>query len=262
MVLAAAFGALPGAATASAGVQPRVLSTVTTTMLASGAQRVSCLAGQRTGPSIARSSYTAPSDGALTAHLRGTGTGNDWDLAAYAPDGRRLAGSAGFYANELVQVRLRRGDRVVLQACRRTGRTERMPLATTFVALPVGKPVPGPRMSLVRVTIAGRQDVGRLESLGLDVTHDTHAQHANVILYSPAEARVLGRAGFRFVTLVADLAAQERRERAAERAYARAVGTRGSPLPSGRTDYRTYEDYQLDMKRLVERYPDRARPSR
>ncbi len=58
---------------------------------------------------------------------------------------------------------------------------------------------------------------------------------------------------------VADLAAQDRADRAADARYALRQGTAGSPLPSGRTSYRRLEDYEADMDELVAERPDLAR---
>ena len=54
--------------------------------------------------------------------------------------------------------------------------------------------------------------------------------------------------------LVADIRAPEaaeREARAADRAYTARLGAAGSPLPSGRTEYRSYDDIQNELKDLT-----------
>ena len=58
---------------------------------------------------------------------------------------------------------------------------------------------------------------------------------------------------------VADLAKSFSAARAADGRYATRVGAAGSPLPTGRTTYRTYEDVQAELKALVDGNPGLVR---
>ncbi len=112
------------------------------------------------------------------------------------------------------------------------------------------------RTSLEQVAILGPADVRQLEQMGLDVTHDVTESTATVALYSDAERTQLDRAGFESQTLIADLAAKNRADRAGE-AEAAAAGP--SLLPSGRQTYRVYEDYVTELNQLAEENPEFVR---
>jgi carboxypeptidase T len=115
------------------------------------------------------------------------------------------------------------------------------------------------RESLVRVRLASPQrDVPRLEALGLDVTHERGRRYADVLLGDASDRARLRAAGFPFTTRVADVAAQAARARRADRAYTAAVAA--SPLPSGRTEYRVYDDYLRELSDLVKEKPGLVRP--
>ncbi|WP_226346052.1 M14 family zinc carboxypeptidase [Agilicoccus flavus] len=111
--------------------------------------------------------------------------------------------------------------------------------------------------SLVTVTAPTKAARDRLARLGFDVTEHATTRTRDVVLHGRADATRLRAAGFRWQVKVADLAAQQRRFAAADRAYAKA--TSRSPLPSGRTAYRTYDDYVADMKKLATTYPTLVR---
>jgi hypothetical protein len=229
----------------------------TSTLSAARAVRQDCLAGELAGRAgVARTRWTAPADGVLTARLRGGSTG-DWDLVAFDAQGHRLAGSAAFAADEVVQVGLRRGATVALQACRRTG-ARSVPLTTQFARVDAAEFARANRATVrvVRVTVPSRRAFERLEASGLDVTHASSSGSAQVVTYGPADLHTLRGLGLPFRTEVPDLVARTRESRRADAAFARRVGL--SALPSGRTAYRSYEDYQTDLRRMVEQYPERA----
>lgn len=269
-VAALAAAALPVTAAAaeaplSAAVTPQIFPSVTTTLVAAGTTDSTCIRRLRTGTGIARTTFTAPADGQLTAQLRGTGFRNDWDLAAFGVDGRRLEGSASFFANEVVKPRLRAGERVTIQACRLDGRARRMPLTTTFVAVPPVSATAPLKAQFVKVRILGRAEFERLEALAgttglIDVTHDVQDGRAMVIAHGPGGLDKLRASGFVLEVLDADMAATYRRARAQDRANTRALGAQGSALPSGRTEYRFIEDYYVELKQLVEENPTLVKP--
>ncbi len=247
------------------GISAKVFPTTTSTVLARTAENRSCIDRRRSGPSVARLTFTAPADGQLTAHLRGTGFRDDWDLAVFDARGTRLAGSGAFFSNEVVKAMMRRGETVSLQACRLKGSDTTMPLATTFVGVPLTGDATTPKMSFVKVRILGKAEYERLEALAgttslIDITHDVQKGRAMVIAYTPATVDKLRAAGFIVEVVDGDMAATFRRERARDRAYTRRMGAAGSPLPSGRTEYRLLEDYYADLKKLVDEHPDLVRP--
>jgi zinc carboxypeptidase len=211
-------------------------------------------AGTR-GVSLRR--WTAPSDGYLTVRLRGKGSTNDWDLSLFAPSGRRLATSAAFRANEVVQSYVRSGQVIGIQTCRLSGRSKRQPMSTTFARFNLGisklAGAVAPKQSLVRISVNSRRDLDLLQQLGFDLGEDATPTSVSAVLHSTTDRLNLLKAGFQFKTVIADLAAQDRRDRAADAAYAARVGK--SPTPTGRTTYRTYDDIQAELKKLIADYP-------
>ena len=219
-------------------------------------------------PGVARVGWRAPADGLLTAKLEG-GLAPDWDLAAFRRGERgAVAASTSFASAEQLGLWVRRGERLIVQACRRSGGRASIPLGLSLFKAPVG-PASGPatsertaptdqRGSLESVAVSRPADVERLERLGLDVTDDVSSETATVALYSDAQRSLLGSLGYSTTTLVADLAARDRAERRAEE---RAVSVRtASALPTGRQTYRVYEDYTSEMKNLAEQNPGLVRP--
>lgn len=89
------------------------------------------------------------------------------------------------------------------------------------------------------------------------MTHASSAGLAQVVTYGPADLAALRRLGLSFRTEVADLVARTRQSRRADAAFARS-GL--SALPSGRTTYRSYENYQAELKQMVEQFPELVQP--
>ena len=208
-------------------------------------------------PGVTTRSWTAPASGVFTAKLDG-GFAPDWDLAAFR-GGRpgAIAASSSFTSLEQLTLRVLPGDTLTLQACRRRGDDASVPLEMDLHETP--PPVPSTeRFSLEAVAIDGPDDVTRLEMLGLDITHDVTDTSATVALYSAAERARLAAAGFQTETLIADLAAADARDRAAEALAAR-VGAR-SALPTGRETYRVWDDYASEMRAIAEDYPEIVKP--
>ncbi len=206
----------------------------------------------------ATDAWTAPDDGLATVRLEGGPRRGDWDLAVFergAPDA--LGASTSFGSAEQVSAWVDAGERLEIQACRRAGGDSSVPLAIDFT--PVEPPGPsGERISLESVALTGPGDLMRLERLGVEVTDDVAANAATVALYSDADRARLAAAGFDSTTLVADVAAADRADRAAELRAAAAPGR--SALPTGRETYRVMEDYTTEMKQLAEQHPDLVRP--
>lgn len=138
-------------------------------------------------------------------------------------------------------------------------------LALTLASAAVTGPASGEpgngaddRVQVVKVdapTVAQRNEV---LALGLDPTEHADKSGIEVVLYNEADRELLREAGFTWSVEVRDLEAQAERQRKADAAYAARVDE--SPLPSGRTAYRTYDEYLSDMRMLAERYPRLTRP--
>ena len=111
--------------------------------------------------------------------------------------------------------------------------------------------------SLVSVPISSPADLTRLERTGLDLTEDVSPSDATVALYSDADRARLAAAGFSWTTLIGDLSAASRSDRAAETRAASAPTA--SALPSGRVSYRVYDDYVNDLDALAAAHPDLVR---
>ncbi len=133
-------------------------------------------------------------------------------------------------------------------------------LAATVTGPATGRPqrAPDTKVRVVMVdapTVAKRNQV---LALGLDPTEHATRKGIEVVLYGDSDAQRLREAGFTWKVEVADLQAQVDRQRQADQAYAARVAR--SPLPSGRTSYRTYEDYLSDMDTLADRFPKLTKP--
>ena len=114
------------------------------------------------------------------------------------------------------------------------------------------------RPQLVTVSTYDAADKALVQSLGLDLTEHAGHDYVEVVLHTPAELDLLKTTGLSFDVRIPDLAARETQRRTIDAAYAASVAA--SPLPSGRTGYRTLEDYNADMielaknKTLVKRF--------
>ena len=196
-------------------------------------------------------SFVAPADGSVTIRLLGGGTG-DWDLAIFDSAGTMVASSAAFEANEVAQIGLRQGAEVTVQACRVSGAAEQVPVSTAFEEIDFDAVRETGPMSLVEAFITQPWQVEALERRGLDVTHDRKPGSVKVALYGDRDREIMVRTGLPFRTVVPDMLAAERAAREADRRYGERVGV--SPLPSGRTTYRTLEDVQAELKDLTENH--------
>ncbi|HEX6391007.1 MAG TPA: M14 family metallopeptidase [Solirubrobacteraceae bacterium] len=224
-------------------------------------QRAGCALKRVSGAGTQTTAYTAQTASALTFSLRG-GRASDWDLAVFDhATGRRLAGSGAWGADEVAQVFANRGQRLDVQACRISGRARTLKLHLASAPLPKGASTTPVKESLVRVKTTSAAQIRRLASLGFDLGHDASATGISAVLRGPLERLALKKAGFEFVTVVDDLAAQDRVDRAADRAYtAKMRQAGGSPLPTGRTEYRQLEDYYAELKKLAQDHPAIVKP--
>ena len=143
---------------------------------------------------IERSGYRAPMSGFVNVRLSGPRRG-DWDLAVFDRRSKTLlASSQAFRSRELAQTWVASGQRLTIQACRRSGRGRSARVSTQLVDVkpPAGVGTP----QLVRVEVENGASVHQLESLGLDVTHQVHDGHADVILNGAQQRDLLQKAGF------------------------------------------------------------------
>lgn len=244
-------------ATAASSSAPGAAPPDERTLVAGAAVPRTCSAGLRPGArGVAVASWTAPASGFLDVRSSGA-DGSDWDLVVFDAGNRQaLATSEAFGSREVAQTWVTPGQRIAIQGCHRSGDATQLPVQIQFTM--AQKPEVEGTPSLVRVQISGAQDVGRLDELGVDVTHDVQGGHAIVHLSGAPQEDLLEQEGFKFKTLVPDMEQDYLDARRADRRYTAAVSR--SPLPSGRTTYRVYADYQTEMKRLAEGRPGLIRP--
>jgi hypothetical protein len=193
----------------------------------------------------------APARGLVTVRLRSAG---DWDLGVFGRRRRMVAGSASFGGNELASGFVRRGERILVQACRYRGDSRTAHVSIRFARVPKQTAT---RFSLADVATPTRAARARLQTLGLDLTEAGGARSVEVLLHGRTDARALRAAGFRYRVRVPDVEAQARRDTRRDAATARAAAASG--LPSGRSSYRRLPDYDLELKSLAMRYPSLAR---
>jgi hypothetical protein len=247
-------GVLTALAAAAAAVVATTPAAAATLTVSKPVKRTCTVLAPSGAAGTARSTFSATTEGLLTTRL--SAVSGDWDLALFQ-GGKRLSGSTGFKASELAESIVDRGP-VTVQACRRTGTARTATLTYDF--LPLKRLPETQKLSLVRVPFVSRSAVPLMEAAGLDVTHDAHGGQVTVLLHRASDKEILGRLNLPFVTLIDDVVAHERGERAKDRAYTRRMGVAGSPLPSARTDYRVLEDFGTELKALVEKNPKLARP--
>ena len=106
---------------------------------------------------------------------------------------------------------------------------------------------------LVKVSTPTSGDKATLQLLGLDLTEHAGHDYVEVVLHSPAELRALVDKRFEYDVVIPDLVARGVEIAELNDEYAAAVAR--SPLPSGRTGYRTLPDYNADMSALQKRKP-------
>jgi len=231
-------------------------------LTASDAQRQSCIAGPlREGPGVVKRSVTVAESGWITARLS-AGSG-DWDVAIFDPKtSNRIAGSAFFGAKEIAEGFAAAGQRLSVQACRRTGGSDSARLSVENTGVQGGRTE---QLSLVKVSTPNEARKKELTELGLDVTEHGGDGFLEIVLHGTDDARALRQAKFTFTTEVADLTVRGLRDRAADRRLAARASSAGTAsaaaLPSGRASgYRRLDDYNNEMKALAERNPNLVKP--
>ncbi|MQA61070.1 MAG: carboxypeptidase [Actinophytocola sp.] len=113
-------------------------------------------------------------------------------------------------------------------------------------------------VQLVTVDTPTREHKEKLQTLGLDLTEHAGHDFVEVVLHSAADATALRAAGLTWDVRIGDLAKRTAEVNQLTAEYAKANET--SPLPSGRTEYRTLEDYNADMAQLTAIRPEIVKP--
>ena len=194
----------------------------------------------------------APVTGFVEARITASG---DWDLAVFDEQDDVVAGSAGFGGREVATGFIDETTELTVQACLLDGEPGSTSVDLTFLELDDDEPTTS---SMVEVDTPKRADKERLQQLDLDLTEHAEDDSVTVVLHGEQDVSTLREAGFSYETVVEDLAAESRADRAADEQFAAAV--QESDLPSGRTTYRRLFDYEAEMKELVREYPDLVRP--
>ncbi|MFD8494600.1 M14 family zinc carboxypeptidase [Amycolatopsis sp. NPDC059657] len=203
---------------------------------------------------------TSTVDGLVQARLKpSNGPEGDWDIAVFdKATGAVVAASAALRTHELAESFVKKGQQLVVQACRYSGDARTAVVGVDFLALtpqgtPTGSPPAAQRAEMVRVETPAKKDKDRLIRTGLDVTEKADATSVDVILANDADRKTLADNGFKSTVIEPDLSAKSIANAQADREAA--ARSAGSTLPSGRTSYRHLYDYQYEMKELARRNP-------
>jgi hypothetical protein len=191
----------------------------------------------------------------VRARLSGAG---DWDLGVFDARTRRsVAGSAALRSNELAEGFVRRGQRLIVQACRVRGGASSVRLRVSTFALPQARSASDGPTQVVTVR-TDRTGVGALQAAGLDVTEHLSDGGVDVVLHDSRDRAALRATGMPYDVKVADVDAQDRAQRRADEEWAQSHDE--SALPSGNTAYRRLPDFEAELKRLAMRYPGLVKP--
>jgi len=244
--------AAPGlAAAAETAIPARTLSL---TAPASKA-RTDCGRTRHSGSGVATTTFRAPVTGFYSYRLKG-GETRDWDLTVFNPGAKRaLSGSSAFGADEVAQAITYAGSTIEIQACRIRGAGATVPLTISGVTVDPSDILPAPaKASLVHVDLPTRGAWELLQSLNIETEEAAGPAGVDAVVEAP-QLKLLEQAGLTFRTEIADLAAKERRDRAAEQTPAAKARAAADGVPSGRSDYRDFEDFGTELKQLVADHP-------
>ena len=120
--------------------------------------------GAAKGTDVSRT--TAPSTGLVRARLTGRG---DWDVAVFDASTRRnVAGSAAFGARELAEGFVRKGQKLLVQACRYRDGAAGARLSVSYLGIEGGaaKAASADKVQVVDVATRDRAAKTRLQELG------------------------------------------------------------------------------------------------
>ena len=222
-------------------------------------ERQFCAVKSVSGRGVDRLAVKAPVRGTISVRTKGA-AGSDWDLAIV--DRKRdlvLTGSAQPGAREYASTFVRKGQRLVLQTCRRDG-SSKLTVKYRFTKLPKVKASKFATKQ-VRVTLTGAASKNRLAGLGLDVADHPTETHWDVLLHSRADLAKLKKSRLSYTVTIGDVARKDRANRLSEQRRGRASGAkaRTSATPGGRTSYRTLPEIETDLRALAEANPGLVR---
>ena len=185
----------------------------------------------------------------------------DWDLAII--DKKRnavLSGSSQRASREIATAFVSKGQRIVLQTCRRDGAST-LKLTYAFWRLPKAQKS-SYKTKLMRVSTPTVAAGRRLERLGLDTTDHPGEFHWDVLLHSTRDEARLKASGLEYGVRIADVARKDRQNRLREQRAGRARASRArarAAIVSGRTTYRTLPEIEEELKALAEQNPGLVR---
>lgn len=110
---------------------------------------------------------------------------------------------------------------------------------------------------LVTIQAETRELRNLVASSGLDVTEHAGHDYIEAVLHTPADLELLESLDLPYEVRIPDLVARGAEIRAANDAYA--ASTAVSPLPSGRTTYRTLPEYEAELRQLAAAHPGLVR---
>jgi hypothetical protein len=254
-----AFAALATAvpAASAAGAQP--LPAKGYKAAVATAERQFCATRSVTGRGIDRRSIVSPVDGVLGVRTNGAASA-DWDLGIIdRASGKALSGSAQSAADEYATALVRKGQRLILQTCRRSG-SSTLSVRYGFTAVKAAK-ASDYEVKLVRVATPTSASKARLAGLGLDTTDHPAPTSWEVLLHTAAQERKLTAAGLEFSTRIADVKGRDRANRLKERRNGRSAAARSKAraIVSGRTSYRTLPEIEEELRQLAEQNPGLVR---
>ena len=202
------------------------------------------------GAGYVQRQVTAPATGVIGARLNGA-AGGDWDLGVFDGKGRTVAGSAHFGNVELAEGIAVKGQRLTIQACRRSGPVESVQLRVAGWALPVA--TGDNRVQLVR---SRPQRARQGSSCGHRARSDRarFRDLSRVVLHGADDVRALTTNGFSYRVVIPTSSGTTGGAPAERRSSGPSLA-----MPSRRTNYRRLPDYSADIKRLAERRPGLVR---
>jgi hypothetical protein len=131
--------------------------------------------------------------------------------------------------------------------------------AMTFAFTPATEPTVADaafRPQLVTVDTPTREHKELLQTLGLDLTEHAGHDYVEVVLHTAADRDAIEAAGLTSEVRIPDLRARTVEVQRMNREYAARMADTGSPMPSGRTTYRTLEDYNAEIDEIAAAHPD------
>lgn len=234
---------------AVAQAAPTTLPAVEKSLSAAGTTTRTCTEASGTGTDT--TAYTAPMSGYVTTRLEAPDS-SDWDLVIRdVQSGLNIAASQAFGSHEVAQVWVKSGQRLIAQACHRAG--DAQSARVSFVLADVTPPQAAGPVSLLRVHGTSRQLEG-LDRFGIDVTENAHDGSADVLVAGSKQLDAVKGLHLPFDTRIANMNTYSANARAAD------AQATDSPLPSGRTTYRTLAELQPEMKKIADENAGIVRP--